>query len=191
MPGTAIRTSIRACNKGPLSEPRKLLLGRETGLLRLAARVQTRLRFNIGGTLDKLAVSGGALLLLTLVSGCSGAGASANSAIPSATATASPTPTVTKTVTVKATPTPSTIATTGSYAADLASLGVVPDSVPSYADWMQEQICDSTGSSLGVSVRSIGGNESGGGTDVVRLSVAYFCPEKSQEVESYLDYFNE
>lgn len=66
---------------------------------------------------------------------------------------------------------------------------MVPDSATSYADWMKEQICDKTGTGLGVSVRSIGGNESGGGVDVVRLSVAYFCPEKSQEVESYLDYF--
>jgi ABC-type Fe3+-hydroxamate transport system substrate-binding protein len=139
--------------------------------------------------LNKLAVSGAALLLITLLSGCSGAEANAISASPSATATASPTPTVTKTVTVKASPTPSTIATSGSYKADLAALGVVPDNVKSFGDYMKKEICDETGSSLGVSVRSIGGNATGGGIDGVRLSVAYFCPQKSQEVESYLDYF--
>ena len=139
--------------------------------------------------MNKLALSGAALLLIALLSGCSGPGASANSAMPSATATASPTPTVTKTVTVRATPTPSTIATSGSYKTDLAALGVVPDNLKSFADWMEERICDQTGSDLGVTVRSSGGNPTGGGVEGVRLTVAYFCPEKSQEVESYLDYF--
>ncbi|MDR6507742.1 hypothetical protein [Arthrobacter oryzae] len=135
--------------------------------------------------MKKQAMSGAALLLITLVSGCSGAETVATSATPSA----SPKPTVTKTVTVKATPTPSPIATTGSYEADLAALGVVPDSVKSFGEYMEKEICDQTGTGLGVSVRSIGGNETGGGIEGVRLTVAYFCPEKTQEVESYLDYF--
>ncbi|MCB5273674.1 hypothetical protein BJG92_01198 [Arthrobacter sp. SO5] len=130
-----------------------------------------------------------ALILITLVSGCSSPGASANSATPSTSATASPTPTVTKTVTLKATPTPSTIATKGSYKADLAALGVVPDNVTSFADFMKQQVCEETGTSLGASVRSVGGNPTSGGVDGVRLAVAYFCPQKSKEVESYLDYF--
>lgn len=140
--------------------------------------------------MKKQALSGGALLLVAILSGCSGAGSSANSATPTATTTSpTPTPTPAKTVTKTAKATPSTIATTGSYAADLAALGVVPDNVKSFADFMEKQICDQTGAGLGVSVRSIGGNETGGGIDGVRLTVAYFCPNKSQEVESYLDYF--
>ena len=144
--------------------------------------------------MKKFAIPGAALLSVALLTGCGGATVSAGSAAPTA-ASSSAVPTVTQTVTItpKATPTPtpSTIPTTGSYAADLAALGVVPDSVPSYADWMKKQICEKTGTGLGVSVRSIGGNSSasGGGTDVVRLSVAYFCPQKSKEVETYLDYF--
>lgn len=100
-----------------------------------------------------------------------------------------PTPTVTKTVTVTPTPTPAPVKTTGSYKADLAALGVVPDNVQSFADYMKKEICGQTGDNLGVSVRSIGGNSTGGGADGVRLTVAYFCSQKSQEVESYLDYF--
>lgn len=137
--------------------------------------------------MKKLAMSGAALLFITVLSGCSGAAESANPAATTST-TPAPTPTVTKTVTVKATPTPAPIKTSGSYKADLAAVGVVPDNVKSYADWMEEQICEQTGTGLGVSVRSIGGDEAGA-NDSVRLTVAYFCPEKSQEVESYLDYF--
>lgn len=134
-------------------------------------------------------MSGAALLLIALLSGCSGAVEIASTGTASTTATPAPTPTVTKTVTVAPTPTPSAIKTSGSYTADLAALGVVPDNVKSFATYMEEEICDQTGTGLGVSVRSIGGNETGGGTAGVRLTVAYFCPEKSQEVESYLDYF--
>lgn len=140
--------------------------------------------------MKKLAMPVAALLSVALLTGCNGGAVSASSAAPTA-ARSSAVPTVTQTVTVAPTPTPSTIPTTGSYKADLAALGVVPDSVPSFADWMKKQICDETGTSLGVSVRSIGGNPTGGGVDGVRLAVAYFCPEKSQEVESYLEYFNE
>ena len=138
--------------------------------------------------MKKLATSVAALLLITVLSGCSGAAESASSAATTSTAPA-PTPTVTKTITVTPTPTPALIRTSGSYKADLAALGVVPDNVKSFADYMEKEICDETGSNLGVSVRSIGGNATGGGVDGVRLTVAYFCPEKSQEVESYLDYF--
>lgn len=140
--------------------------------------------------MKKLAIPGAALLSVALLTGCGGATVSAGSAAPTV-ASSSAVPTVTQTVTItpKATPTPSTIPTTGSYAADLAALGVVPDSVTSFADWMKKSICEKTGSSLGVSVRSIGSNPTGGGVKGVRLAVAYFCPAKSQEVESYLAYF--
>lgn len=136
--------------------------------------------------MKKLAMSGAALLLITVLSGCAGASESASPAASTST-TPAPTPTVTKTVT--ATPTPAPIKTSGSYKADLAALGVVPDNVQSFADYMKKEICGQTGDNLGVSVRSIGGNSTGGGADGVRLTVAYFCPQKSQEVESYLDYF--
>jgi len=140
--------------------------------------------------MTNLAISGAALLSVALLTACAGGAISPGSAAPTA-ASSSTVPTVTQTVTItpKATPTPSTVQTTGSYKADLAALGVVPDNVQSFADWMKQSICGKTGSSLGVSVRSIGGNATGGGVDSVRLAVAYFCPEKSQEVESYLDYF--
>lgn len=140
--------------------------------------------------MNKHAVSVAALLITATLSGCSGARPSANSASPTAT-TASPSPTTTKPATKTATATPSALATTGSYAADLAAIGVVPDNVKSYADYMKKEICDQTGTGLGISVRTIGGNETGGGVDGVRLTVAYFCPNKSQEVESYLDYFKQ
>lgn len=130
-------------------------------------------------------MSSAALVLIAALAGCNGAAESSSQA----TTIASPTPTVTKTVTVTPTPTPAPIKTSGSYKADLAALGVVPDNLQSFADYMEERICGQTGSDLGVSVRSSGGNPTGGGVEGVRLTVAYFCPEKSQEVESYLDYF--
>ncbi|KUM37698.1 hypothetical protein [Arthrobacter sp. EPSL27] len=137
--------------------------------------------------MKKLAISAAAALLITVLSGCGGAAESASPAATTST-TPAPTPTVTKTVTATPTPTPAPIKTSGSYKADLAALGIAPDNVKSYADWMEKQICQQTGTGLGVSVRSIGGDEAGA-NDSVRLTVAYFCPEKSQEVESYLDYF--
>lgn len=149
--------------------------------------VQTRLDSLLGEPLKKFAMGTATLLCVTVLSGCSGAAESASPAATTSTAPA-PTPTVTKTVTVSPTPTPAPIKTSGSYKADLAALGIVPDNVQSYADWMEEQICDQTGTGLGVSVRSIGGYEAGE-NDSVRLTVAYFCPEKSQEVESHLEYF--
>lgn len=135
--------------------------------------------------MKKTALSSAALVLIAALAGCSEAAESSSPA----TTSAAPTPTVTKSVPVTPTPTPAPIKTSGSYRADLAALGVVPDNLQSFADFMEEQICRQTGSDLGVSVRSSGGNPTGGGVEGVRLTVAYFCPEKSQEVESYLDYF--
>ncbi|MEV4988449.1 hypothetical protein [Pseudarthrobacter sp. LMD1-1-1.1] len=133
-------------------------------------------------------MSATALSLIASLSGCGGAAESTGPAATASTAPA-PTPTVTKTVTVTPTPTPTPVKTSGSYKADLAALGVVPDNVQSFADYMTKEICDQTGDNLGVSVRSIGGNSTGGGANGVRLTVAYFCPNKLQEVESYLAYF--
>lgn len=142
--------------------------------------------------MKKLAIHGAALLSVILLTGCSGAAVSADSAAPTA-ARSSAAPTVTQTVTItpKATPTPtpSAIPTTGSYKADMAALGVVPDNDQRFADFMKSEICEKTGPSLGTGVRSVGNNATGGGVSGVRLTVAYFCPQKSKEVESYLDYF--
>ncbi|GAA3278559.1 hypothetical protein AAU01_09260 [Paenarthrobacter aurescens] len=80
----------------------------------------------------RFSTSGPALLLLIVV--LSGCGEGANSAGPAATETSLAAPTVTKTVTVAPTPKPTSMSTTGSYKADLAALGVVPDNVQSYAD---------------------------------------------------------
>ncbi|KQN86527.1 hypothetical protein [Arthrobacter sp. Leaf69] len=138
--------------------------------------------------MKKLAIPGAALLSITILTGCSGAAVSADPATPT-TASSTAVATVTQTVTITPKPTPSTVPTTGSYKADLAALGVVPDNVESFADFMKQQVCEKTGTSLGVSVRSVGGNSTGGGVSGVRLTVAYFCPNKSQEVESFLNYF--
>lgn len=128
-----------------------------------------------------------------LAAGCAQVETHADST-PMAAAAPAPTTLVTPTPTTKSnkpTATPSTIVTSGNYAADLAALGVVPDNVDSFATFMEERLCHETGSSLGVSVRSMGGNDSGGGIEGVRLAVAYFCPEKSREVETYLKYFTQ
>lgn len=134
---------------------------------------------------------GGAVLLFVLsVTACGGAPGSAPA---TTSASETPTPTPTPTVTVTETPTASAIATTGSYADDLAALGIKPDNMQDYAKWMKEQICDQDSIGLGVAVRSIGGSDaaSGGGMQAVRLTNAYFCPEKTQEIEAALEYFNQ
>lgn len=126
------------------------------------------------------------------------AGCASGTAAPSATqATTVPTDiesaTAEPTVTVTVTPTASAIATTGSYANDVASLGIKPDDMQDYAKWMKERICDQDSIGLGVAVRSIGGSDAGGGggVQVVRLTNAYFCPEKTQEIEEALKYFDQ
>lgn len=73
----------------------------------------------------------------------------------------------------------------------MAALGVVPDDAPDFTQWMKKTICQPTGSALGINVRSAGGNETGGGQAGVRLTVAYFCPAKSAEVEKILEYFKQ
>ncbi|TLM87192.1 hypothetical protein [Pseudarthrobacter sp. NamE5] len=110
------------------------------------------------------------------------------------TSTTTPLPATTSTrAAVSATPTPKGIPTSGSYAADVAKLGIKPDNIQSYAMWMKERICEQDSVGLGIAVRSIGGSTvaSGGGIEVVRLTNAYFCPNKTQEVEAALDYFDQ
>lgn len=106
--------------------------------------------------------------------------------------TQNPTPTSART-TVAPTPTPKGIPTSGSYASDVTKLGIKPDNMQSYASWMKERICEQDSVGLGIAVRSIGGSTvaSGGGVEVVRLTNAYFCPNKTQEIEAALDYFDQ
>jgi hypothetical protein len=133
-------------------------------------------------------------LVILLVAGLGLAGCSnVSSEAPPVTATATATPTQTATArpTASATPTPKPIATSGSYAADVTKLGIKPDNMQSYASWMKERICDQDRIGLGIAVRSVGGGTpaDGGGIDVVRLTNAYFCPTKTQEIEAALEYF--
>lgn len=135
--------------------------------------------------MKKLAAT--AVLSAALLTGC----AVAPTSTPTATATATTTVTATvapsTTATVKAkaaiptpTPTPAIAKTSGNYGADLAAAGIVPDDVADYGKFMKEQLCDAplTGlSSFSESVRILGSSAS---DDVakIRLSVAYFCPER-------------
>lgn len=132
-----------------------------------------------------------ALMLAGCASGTVGAGPTTTPAttVPSDIESTTAEPTVTVTVMATA----SGIATTGSYADDVAALGIKPDDMQDYAKWMKEQLCDQDSIGLGVAVRSIGGGDAGGGggVQVVRLTNAYFCPEKTQEIEEALKYFDQ
>lgn len=133
------------------------------------------------------------VLSAALLAGCAGPpSASAPTVTVTATTTVTPAAAPTKTATPKATPTPSPVKTSGNYGADLAAAGIVPDDVADYGKFMAEYMCDSplTGiSSFSDKVRQLGmpGGESGGrGPAVVRLTVAYFCPERAGEGEKQL-----
>ncbi|BCW62479.1 hypothetical protein StoSoilB22_14520 [Arthrobacter sp. StoSoilB22] len=136
-------------------------------------------------------------LTVAVMAGLCLAGCSANTpeAVPPTTTTPSPTGTQTTPAraTTTPTPTPTAIATSGSYAADITKLGIKPDNMKSYTAFMKERICEQDSIGLGIAVRSIGGGtpDSGGGVDVVRLTNAYFCPTKTQEIEAALDYFDQ
>ena len=129
------------------------------------------------------------------LTGCAGQAPEAAVSPTSAQATATAVPTQTQTQTARPTstptPTPKPIATSGSYSADVSKLGIKPDNMQSYATWMKERICDQDRIGLGIAVRSIGSGTpaSGGGIEVVRLTNAYFCPTKTQEIEAALEYF--
>lgn len=79
--------------------------------------------------------------------------------------------------------------TTGNYEADLRGLGVVPDSFPEFRKYISQEICDSprTGYSWELmegrlrSLRTDVVNE-----DVLRLHVAYDCPDRAQDLEEAL-----
>lgn len=146
--------------------------------------------------MKKLAAT--AVLSAVLLTGCSGAPSASEptvtvTATTTVTASAAPTTAAPKT-TPKASPTPAPVKTSGSYGADLAAAGVVPDDVADYGKFMAKYLCDSpmTGfSSFSDQVNQFGepGGESGGrGPAVVRLTVAYFCPARAAEAEKSLAY---
>lgn len=143
----------------------------------------------LGGFMKK------SVLTVAVMAGLCLAGCSINTPEAVSPSATTPATTATQTTSAKATatptPTPTAISTSGSYAADITKLGIKPDNMKSYASWMKERICEQDSIGLGVAVRSIGGGtpESGGGVDVVRLTNAYFCPNKTQEIEAALDYF--
>lgn len=140
-----------------------------------------------------------AVLSAALLAGCAGA---PSAGAPTVTATATTTVTAaaaaTKSPSPKATPSPSptsfSVKISGNYGADLAAAGIIPDSVPSYGQFMKENLCDEPltphtfwkdRSEFSESLRTLA---SAAPDDVaaVRLSVAYFCPERQALAEAAL-----
>lgn len=147
----------------------------------------------MGEQLNKLAAV--AFLTLPLLAGCAGTPSSAPTTTDSATPSATTVEAVTETSTEIPSPetTPSAaIEVSGDYGADLAAAGVVPDDVAAYGKFMAEYMCDSPINGVTTfsdQVRMFGepGGESGGrGPAVVRLTVAYYCPERDALAEEYL-----
>ncbi|MDP9933836.1 hypothetical protein J2T11_000160 [Paenarthrobacter nicotinovorans] len=126
------------------------------------------------------------LLLPVLLTGC---------AVGNATAQPPTTVTQTATVTAAATPspTPTMVATSGDYGADLAAAGIIPDSVTRYGQFMKEELCFAPltkapfrdYSKFSESVRTLASSETKK-TESLRLSVAYFCPERRDLAEEAL-----
>jgi hypothetical protein len=135
------------------------------------------------------------VLAFPLLAGCAGAPQAATSAT---TGAASPSPSSSETApqpaleTQSPEPTPSAISISGDYGADLAAAGVVPDDGADYGKFMAKYMCDSPisgGLTFSDQVRMFGepGGEAGGrGPAVVRLTVAYYCPERTELAEKYL-----
>lgn len=83
----------------------------------------------------------------------------------------------------------------GNYGADLATAGTVPDDTTQFGSFMTKELCESSLSktallrSFSSSVKRFGmpGSESSGSSpSVVRLTVAYFCPERATAAEEAL-----
>jgi hypothetical protein len=135
-----------------------------------------------------------ALLSAALLTGCAGSPSAAPAATVTHTVTATPTPTPSKTA-AKATPTPVPVKTSGNYGTDLAAAGVVPDSVSRYAAFMEEELCNAPLTTrrpfdyteFSNSVRTLASTAL---DDIaaVRVSVAYFCPERKALAEEALHY---
>lgn len=109
------------------------------------------------------------------------------------TVTAAPAPVKTTKVPLTSTPAPTPIKTSGNYGADLAAAGIVPDDVADYGKFMKEYLCDVPltkdkfwdRSEFSESLRTL---SSAASDDVakVRLSVAYFCPQRTALAEEAL-----
>lgn len=136
------------------------------------------------------------VLSAVLLAGCAGPPSAGTPTVTvTATTTVSATPAPTVTATPKAAATPAPVKTSGNYGADLAAAGVVPDNTAQFGDFMAEYLCDSSLTQLGA-VGSFnygvdrfgtpGSEASGSGPAVVRLTVAYFCPERAAAAEKEL-----
>lgn len=85
--------------------------------------------------------------------------------------------------------------TSGSYATDLAAAGTKPEDPAFFGDHMAKELCRSSMDPTAVINRfsdnvkrnGIPGSErSGSSPSVVRLTVAYFCPERASDAEKEL-----
>lgn len=135
-----------------------------------------------------------ALLSAAVLTGCAGSPSATPTATVAHTVTAAPSPTPAKTTAI-ATPTPAPVQTSGNYGADLAAAGVVPDDVKDYGDFMADYMCESSltqASAIGSFNYGVdrfgkpGGEATGTGPAVVRLTVAYYCPERAAAAEKQL-----
>lgn len=147
--------------------------------------------------MKKLAIT--AVISAALLAGCAGPpSASAPTVTVTATATVTASAAPTKTAAAEVTPTPSPITASvkisGDYGSDLAAAGVIPDSVPRYGQFMKENLCDEPltphsfwkdRSEFSESLRTLASSDS---DDIaaVRLSVAYYCPERQALAEAAL-----
>lgn len=138
-----------------------------------------------------------ATLSVVLVAGCtspSTPAATPATTTPASTAAAEfiPEPSATPS-TESPSPEPVPVETSGDYGADLATAGVIPDDVLDYGQFMKEELCDASlgkhkfwdRSVLSENIRTLASAEP---DDVaaVRISVAYFCPERAELAEEAL-----
>ncbi|MFC0673499.1 hypothetical protein [Brachybacterium hainanense] len=85
--------------------------------------------------------------------------------------------------------------TSGDFASDLADIGIEVDDVESYRAYLRENLCDSSTDEdargpdrfeFQVGRAGADNPEEGRSPDVVRLVVAYDCPERTELAERYL-----
>lgn len=88
-------------------------------------------------------------------------------------------------------PEPAPIQTSGDYGTDLAAAGVVPDDLQDYGQFMTVEICESPltkhkfwdHSEFSESVRLLAAGPDLEGIAAIGLTVAYFCPERTDLAE--------
>lgn len=141
--------------------------------------------------MKKLAAS--TVLSVALLTGCAGGPAASPTATATVTATVTQTAAPTRTATPTPTRTPAPVKTSGNYGADLAAAGIIPDDVADYGQFMKKELCDSSlgkhkfwdRSVLSENIRTLASAEAKD-LAMVRLSVAYFCPERAGLAEEAL-----